>query len=591
MTDRRIYTSFADLRPDYDFVIIGAGIGGSVLANRLSEDPSVTVLVVEAGADDSDNQQMQVPFMGVRLAGGAADWKFVTTPQKGMAGRELACARGRTLGGSTRINLMTWNNGGAELWDHWADITGDKGWSWKSAQHYYKKACHLVPPADGRDTQGFVEPSAHGDGPLSVSVPGYSTPLDKIIFDAMGGLGGTWSFNSDFNAGTCLGTGYMQSSIGSGERSDAASAYLYPASTRPNVDILVNTQVTKLIPLPGSELPDLRLVELAQTREGPRHTVKASKEVLLAAGVIGSPQILQLSGVGPADVLTAHGVPVLVDNSSVGANYQEHVMVGLHFEVNSPETWDPVLRNHAAAAAAFARWTEQRQGLFVNSPANTHSFVRLPDDKPPLATHPDPAAGPNSAHLEYVYCNGYAPFGGAPPPAEGNYMTILTGLVSPVSRGTVCIRSPDAFAAPQIDPALLTHPFDASAMIHAVARAFALTRDTVLARYVVRPVGTAAELDSSDAPRVERFVRENAVTINHPCGTCAMGAREGVVDAKLRVRGVSGVRVVDAAVFPTIPNCHIQAVVYIIAERAADLVKAQYGLAQTPVGGGGHAEC
>ena len=137
---------------------------------------------------------------------------------------------------------------------------------------------------------------------------------------------------------------------------------------------------------------------------GPRHTVKATKEVLLTAGVIGSPQVLQLSGVGPADVLTAHGIPVLVDDPAVGANYQEHVTVGLHFEVNSPETWDSILRDPAAVGAALASWAERRQGLFVNSPANTHSFVRLPDDDPALATHPDPAAGPRSAHLEFIYC-------------------------------------------------------------------------------------------------------------------------------------------------------------------------------------------
>ncbi|THG95129.1 hypothetical protein EW026_g6469 [Hermanssonia centrifuga] len=526
-----ILTSPTQIASSYDFVIVGAGTTGNVLANRLTAKPNVTVLVIEAGGSDQGILDIEVPFLGVTIPGTAIDWNYTTTPQVG--------ADDRTL-------------------------------------HYTR-----VPPADGHDTTDQVIPAVHGHGPVEVSVPGFPLPLDGLVVNASRELGGIWSYSRDLNAGITLGTGYMQSSIGGGERSDSATAYLHPVDSRTNLDILINTQVTKIIQS-GTDggKPAFRIVQMAQNAEGPLYTVTATNEVILAAGVIGTPQILQLSGIGPHALLQGLDITTIVNSPKVGKGLSDHPLVPLYYEVNSNETWDIVLRDPDVFNADLAEWMANRMGLFVDSPGNTQSFFRIPRSDPIFHVYPDPAAGPLSAHLETIWVNAFAPLGDTPPPTTGNFLTILTAVVAPTSRGYVQINSSDPFDHPLINPEILNTFFDVYAMVHAIRKAQGFLLAPAFDGYIAGPFGDLANA-TTDA-ELAAYAAENAITVNHPSGTCQMSSSnsvsDGVVNSHLLVNGASGLRIVDASIFPSVPSCHIQAIVYTVAERAATLIKAQYNL-------------
>ncbi|THH31584.1 hypothetical protein EUX98_g2622 [Antrodiella citrinella] len=591
-----VLTSLNQLKQkQYDFVIVGGGTAGSVLANRLSEDSKVSVLIVEAGDTNVGNQNLEVPFLGVTLPGTSVDWNFTTTPQAGLQNRSIPYTRGFVLGGSSSINLLTYNRGSDDVWNRWAQITGDSGWSWNSVEKYYLRSSQLVAPTDGRSTVGFEDPQDHGNGPVQVSIPGFPLPIDNIVLNTAKQLGGRFHFNEDFNSGDFTGIGYMQSTIGGGSRSSGATAYLNPVDTRPNLDVLINTHVTKLIDVnPASHArrgwlsgrnipapqPQLTTVELAQTSSGPRVEVTASKEVILSAGVIGTPQILQLSGVGNQADLKAVGIKTIVNLPDVGTNLADHPMLANYFQIQTNDTWDDVLRNNTIFGQTLGEWQQEKQGLFVDSPGNTVGFFKLPTGSSALQGISDPSAGPKSGNTELIFVDGFARFGDLAQPATGHFITVLSAVVSPTSRGTVKLASSDPFVHPLIDPAFLTTNFDIKAMVQAINDAVTLL-SAPLWQQTLKPVPFADLANATTDALKADFARRNSVNVNHPVGTAPMSSsssESGVVDSHLNVKGVSGLRVVDASVFPVIPECHTQALVYIVAERAADLIKTQYNL-------------
>ncbi|KAF8148671.1 aryl-alcohol oxidase-like protein [Crassisporium funariophilum] len=579
IAEARVLDSVLEISKKYDFVIVGGGTAGCVLANRLSENPQVKILLIEAGGSGDGNENIVIPFLGVALPGTTVDWNYTTTPQSGLQGRSIPYTRGQVLGGSSSVNLLTWNRGSNNVWDRWAKITGDPGWSSNSIQEFYLKTSRIVPPADGRSTAGQIIPSAHGNGPVQVSLPGFPTELDNRVINASKQLGGRFPFTVDLNAGNTVGFSSMQSSIGQGKRSSAATAYLDPVINRTNLDVLLNTHATKIIQSGTVDgLPNLNTLEVASSPTGQRYRVTASKELILSAGVIGTPQLLLLSGVGPKSTLQAQGIPSVIDLPSVGQNLTDHPLLPNYFIVNSNQTFDAILRNPALFGADIQEYMATGQGLLVDSPGNTQGFMRLPNNSPIFSKFKDPSAGPLSAHTEFIFVDGFATFGPLTQPAEGNFMSLLTAVVSPVSRGTVRLATSNPFDQPVIDPAILSSDFDSFAMVQAMKDAQSFISSQPWSGFVVGPLGGLAEADTDE--KKEAFARNFSVTVNHPVGTASMSplrAKWGVVDPTLLLKGACGLRIVDASIFPVIPESHPQAVVYTVAERAAALIKARHG--------------
>ncbi|KAF5372911.1 hypothetical protein D9758_001766 [Tetrapyrgos nigripes] len=569
----------------YDFIIVGAGTAGSVLASRLSEDPHKSVLVIEAGVSDSSVSTIQIPFLASSLRQTSVDWNYTTVPQSGLNGRSLTVPRGFVTGGSSSINSMAWTRGSSDLWNSYAKITNDVGWSWDSIQSYWKKISTLVPPTSNDAITPDQIPLSNSNGPVLVNLPNYDIPPRQQVFDAANtAQDPRFRFTRDVNSGDSLGFGYNQASAGHGFRSSSATAYLNPAlATRSNLDLLINTRVTRLVNDPVIQTkPVFKQVELAQSPHGDHLLFKATDEVILSAGTFGSAQILLLSGIGPKDELEK----VIVDSPDVGKNLKDHPVVQIYFTVNSTDTLDSIFRNSTLTAQLLAEWQQNKTGILSDTPINVFGLLQLPDT---FFTSVDsnPASGPKSPNLEMIF-NAFSATPTAPAPSAGNFLSVVIALVSPTSAGSIKLvpNSTDTFTAPLIDFQVLATDFDMSAMVQAIndtekfLSAPSWTRDG----YLIGPFGEFANATTADA-RLQ-YIRNNADTIHHPVGTLKMGRNspaqrlggEGVVDPRLNVRGIQGVRVVDASILPAIPECHTQAVVYIVAERAADMIKQAFGM-------------
>jgi len=337
-----------------------------------------------------------------------------------------------------------------------------------------------------------------------------------------------------------------------------------------------------VIPSPGvsfNAAPLLKTVEFAQSSSGPRSRISARKEVILATGVFGTPQILLLSGIGPKKDLQSLSIPTILNNPDVGQNLADHPFVPVYFSVSNNGTWDNVLRNTTLSNDLVGEWISTKQGLFADCPGSTLGFLRLPDNSPILRGIPDPSAGPKSGHTETIFFDAFVASAAIPQPPTGNFLTLLSAVVSPTSRGSVTLSSADPFAKPLINPGMLTTNFDTGAIVQAMKDGITFMQASPWKSFNPTLIPVLANA-TTDAAKLA-FARANADTVNHPSGSARMSpasAPWGVVDSQLRLKGAQGLRIVDASVFPTIPECHIQGVVYIIAERAADLIKAEYGL-------------
>ncbi|KAF9530999.1 hypothetical protein CPB83DRAFT_892268 [Crepidotus variabilis] len=560
----------------YDYVIVGAGAAGNVIASRLSENSGISVLVIEAGPSDEGVTAAIAPLLAPTLTPNTPyDWNYTVAPQVGLNNRQFALPRGRLLGGSSSANYMVHHFGSSDDYDKLASLTGDNGWSWANMKKYIFKHEKIVPPNDGHDTTGQYIPANHGTtGMLSVSLPGNSQVIDAKVTAASQQLAAEFPYMNDTaTPEKIIGIGWTQQSIGGGVRSSSSTSYLRSANSRPNLSVLINAQVTRLLPT-GIENGKLafRGVMFANGPNQIPGVVLAKKEVILSAGSIGTPQILLLSGIGPqADLQKLHILP-LVDNPSVGDNLSDHVLLPNIYTVKGSDSLDGVFRDPAQFQTAMNTWTTSKKGPIANGVTNQLGFFRLPKNATIFSKGADPASGPKSAHWEMIVCNFWLNPGVALP-ANGSFLTFISALISPTSRGTVKLASSDPFDKPIIDPRMVTTDFDKFALREAVRAVKRFASASSWSDYIIAPYQTLAGTTDDE---IDSHVRQLSSTVFHPVGTAAMSSSssKGVVDSQLKVKGTAGLRVVDASVWPFLPSAHTQGPTYLVAERAADIIKS-----------------
>ncbi|KAK0493185.1 alcohol oxidase [Armillaria luteobubalina] len=567
-----IYERVTDLpTQDFDYIIVGGGTAGNVLANRLTERHGISVLVLEAGRSTMDVPISQVPFFcAPPTSGTSLDWNFTTTPQPGLNGRAISYSRGFGLGGCSATNIMTYTRGSSQDYDRYARLSGDEGWAWDKMQSYFRRNERFVPSADDHNTTGQYDPAVHGfEGITSVSIAEYPSVLDGRIIQATKELFNESPFNVDYNSGYHLGIGWHQKTIGNGTRSSSEMSYLGPEYIdRANLYVLVDSHVTRILVANDSAVidegskPYFDRIEFTQDAGKTMHTISARKEIILSAGVIGTPHILLNSGVGHTDELAVLGITPTLHLPDVGKNLSDQLSMMVTWTVNDTQMIECVYwRNETLREEVLAEWQSNRTGFLANSPSNHLGFFRLEDELMEV----DPCAGNKTGHYELVFSGGMDVI---PVPETGGYFTALVNVLCPLSRGSVTINSTHPLSPPVISPNTLTHEQDLMLMKHAIRGAQKFAAAPVWADYILELY--------TDLGNLEESIRAHTRPAGHSVGTASMSPHNapwGVVDPNLRLKRARGVRVVDASVLPYVPAGHTQAPVYAVAERAADLIK------------------
>ncbi|KXN91298.1 Glucose dehydrogenase [FAD, quinone] [Leucoagaricus sp. SymC.cos] len=464
----------------YDFVVIGGGTAGGVVATRLGENPDFKILVIEAGTSNEDVFATHPPAIAHSLAGTLADWNYTTSPQAGLNGARCIYPRGHVLGGSSSINDAVYTRGSRDDYNRWAAVTEDQSLSWDKMMPYILKNERWTEDSEHQDEQGHFDPSIHGkNGNIAVSA-GYSVhPFNDLVFNASRQLSNEFPFKLDMNDGRPIGIGWGQATVDKGVRSSSATGYL--ATTKNNVHILLNTLVTRVLNVNGDKT-DFRGLEFVETSGATRRRVTAKKEVILAGGIINTPQILINSGIGNKAELEPLGIKTLVDNPSVGKNLSDQPAVLISFATNIPVT-------DFNLTTALAEWSQSHTGpLSRRGGLSPMGMVRLPDG---MGGFVDPSAGKTSPHIEFFFL-GVSSQSLIPPgvrlpalakrgePAVGTEPNVTLQMfisnVNPVSRGSISLTSTDPSTPPTIDFQLLSNPTDLASLIPPGVRLPALAK-------------------------------------------------------------------------------------------------------------------
>ncbi|KAJ6495446.1 aryl-alcohol oxidase precursor [Mycena sanguinolenta] len=570
-----IYSSFQDLpTKNFDFIIIGGGAGGNVIANRLTENPTFWVLLLEAGPSPASLINYTAPFFSIYLRKpGPFDWNY-TLISSGLNDRVITYPRGRILGGCTSINGLGYLRGSQEDFNRYASVSGDPGWGWDALQPYFRKNERWTRPTDNHNQSGQFNPIYHGfHGIDAVSLSGFPVPaeLNNRVAETIQELGDEFPFNEDPNSGFPVGVSWPQSNIKHGFRSSSFTSYLAEEFiARPNLHVLLNAQATRIL---QAEPMSFRTVEFASARDAPRQILTAHKEVILAAGSLETPKFLMNSGIGDPDYLSSMNITPLVSLPDVGKNLSVHIAVSLVYNANTTQTFDEIVRNATLRDALTERWMDTNGTGPLGIPYLSHLVTkRLPSDAAIFQNTTDPAAGPNSPHLQTTIQNGDINV-----TPSGFYLSLPATLLTPSSRGTIQLTSNDPFDPPLIDTASLTTPFDIFGLREAVKMTHRFLSAAAWKGYLLQPL-SALKLNASDT-EIETYLRQNAAPNGHLIGTASMapvGASWGVVDPDLRVKGVKGLRIADASVLPYVPTGNTMSTTYMIAERGSDLMKAAW---------------
>ena len=533
----------------YDYIIVGGGPAGCVLANRLSADPSLKVLLLEAGGGDW-NPLFRMPAGFARMTKGVASWGWSTVPQKHLDGRIISFTQAKIIGGGSSINAQLYTRGNPKDYDEWVSDAGCKGWSYREVLPYFIRS---------EDNQRLVN-AYHGyGGPMGVSYPINPPPISFAFLRAAQEFG--IPFNDDFNGAVQEGIGHYQLTTRNAERSSASSAFLKPAGDRKNLTVRLNAQALKI------EIEKGRAVGVTVAQGSETETIRAEREVIVSCGAIGSPRLLQLSGIGPADALKSAGVPVVHDLPGVGGNMQDHLDLYAICECTGDHTYDRVSRLDRTV------WAGLQYVLFKTGPVTSTLFetggfwyadkeARSPD----IQFHLGLGSGIEAGVAQM----------------KNPGVTLNSAFLRPRSRGTVRLASADPKAAPLIDPNYWAEPYDRQCALKGLRLAREILRQPALRPYVLAERLPGDKLNTDK--ELAEYAYRSCKTDHHPAGTCAIGTGlDAVVGPDLRLRGLEGVRVVDASVMPFVPSCNTNAPTIMVAEKASDIILGKPPLAAANV--------
>ena len=536
----------------FDYVIVGGGSAGSTLAARLSEESSATVCLIEAGGK-GDSILVRAPAAVVAMLPGRPkinNWAFETVPQPGLNGRKGYQPRGKALGGSSAINAMLYVRGHAKDYDEWADL-GCDGWNWEAVLPYFKRAENNERGSD----------AVHGDsGPLQVSNQKSPRPITRAFVEAGQAL--QIREVADFNSGDNEGIGEYQvtqfhAKDKNGERCSAAAAYLHPVMDRPNLTVLTKAHATRVL------LEGKRATGVAYRQGGQEKQVTAKREVILCGGAFNSPQLLQLSGVGRVEDIEPHGITLVHELPGVGQNLQDHLDFTLAYKSKDRDNFGISLPGSVSLLKHMADWRKSGTGMLSTPFAEGAAFLKTEShlERADIQLHFVISIVDDHARKLHM----------------GHGFSCHVCVLRPKSRGSVGLSSADPMAPPRIDPQFLSDPEDLAVLMKGARKTRQLMQTEPLAGYIHKELFIKEEPDDA---ALEQHIRSRSDTIYHPVGTCKMGRDDmAVVDPELKVRGLEGLRVVDASVMPRLIGGNTNAPTIMIAEKAADMIRGHAALA------------